>query len=165
MIEHDFASRKIAVKIGCKSYTTILWLKKKYEETGIVKDKQHPGWPPKLNEHNERTIIRHLMIGECITAVSLIESLYVNEDIEVSVEAIYRMLRKNGFAARVKCKKPLLSKKHHEKRLNFAKRFKNWTVQDWSKVVWSDESKFQIFSSNRWILLEKTRRTTQRHTY
>jgi transposase len=116
MIERGFASREIAAKIGCGSHTTILRLKKKYEETGNVKDKQRPGRPPKLNERNERTIIRRLLTGECTTAVSLTKSIQVNEDIEVSAETIRRVLRKNGFAARAKRKKPLLSKKHREKR-------------------------------------------------
>lgn len=129
-------------------HRAILRLKKKYEKTGNVKDKQRPGWPPKLNERNERTIIRRLLIGEYTTAVSLTKSIQVNEDIEVSAETIRRVLRKNGFATRAKRKKPLLSKKHREKRLDFAKKFKDWTVQDWSRVVWSDESKFQIFSSD-----------------
>jgi hypothetical protein len=53
------------------------------------------------------------------------------------------------LVARVKHKKPLLSKKHREKCLKFAKRYKDWTINEWSKIVWSDESKFQIFDSDR----------------
>ncbi|CAB4485157.1 unnamed protein product [Rhizophagus irregularis] len=71
----------------------------------------------------------------CTTAILLTKSIQVNEDIEVSAETIRKVLRKNGFAAREKRKKPLLSKKHREKRLDFAKRFKDWIVQDWSRVV------------------------------
>ncbi|GET03339.1 IS630 family transposase [Rhizophagus clarus] len=122
MIERGFASREIAAKIGCKSHVTILNLKKKYEETSKVEDKQRSGQPRKLNERNERTIIRRLMTNES--------------------------LKRNGLSARVKRKKPLLSKKHRENRLKFAKRFKDWTVSDWNRVVWSDESKFQIFGSD-----------------
>ncbi|CAG8707681.1 13490_t:CDS:1, partial [Rhizophagus irregularis] len=88
-----------------------------------------------LNERNERTVIRCLLTGECTTTVLLTKSIQVNEDIEVSAETIPRVLRKNGSAARAKHKKPLLSKKHRKKRLDFAKRFKDWIVQDWSRVV------------------------------
>ncbi|GES85657.1 IS630 family transposase [Rhizophagus clarus] len=69
----------------------------------------------------------------------------VNKNIEVSADTVCRILTRNGLVSRVKHKKPLLFKKYQIKWLNFAKRFKNWTISNWSKVVWSDESKFQIF--------------------
>ncbi|GBB92711.1 hypothetical protein RclHR1_20450005 [Rhizophagus clarus] len=148
MIERGFTSREIAAKIGCKSHVTILNLKKKYEETSKVEDKQRSGWPRKLNERNERTIIRRLMTNECSNAVQLKKSLQINDEINVSSNTVRRALKRNGLSARVKRKKPLLSKKHRENRLKFAKRFKDWTVSDWNRVVWSDKSKFQIFGSD-----------------
>ncbi|GES94561.1 IS630 family transposase [Rhizophagus clarus] len=61
------------------------------------------------------------MTRECSNAVQIQKSLKVNDDIEVSASTVRRALKRNGLAARVKHKKPLLSKKHREKRLNFAK--------------------------------------------
>jgi len=148
LINRGFTSREIAARIGCGSHTTILRLKKKYEETGKVENKERTGRPRKLNERDERTIIRRLAGGECSNAIQLARSLQINENLEVSADTVRRALRRNGLVSRVKRKKPLLSKKHREKRLKFAKRFKDWTISDWSKVVWSDESKFQIFGSD-----------------
>ncbi|GES79073.1 transposable element Tcb1 transposase [Rhizophagus clarus] len=85
------------------------------------------------------------MTRECSNAIQIQKSLKVNDDIEVSTSTVRRALNRNGLAAQVKRKKLLLSKKHRKKCLNFAKRYKDWTVSDWNKVVWSDESKFQIF--------------------
>lgn len=34
------------------------------------------------------------------------------------------------------------------KRLNFAKEHINWTIDDWKKVLWSDESKFNMIASD-----------------
>jgi transposase len=124
MIKRDFALKNIATKLGCESYTTILRLKKKYEETGNVKNKPCPGQPRMLNEHHEHIIIKHLMNGECSNAISLTKSLQVNENIEISAKTVCRILRKNSFISRVKRKKPLLSKKHWEKQLKFAKDLK-----------------------------------------
>ncbi|CAB4398162.1 unnamed protein product [Rhizophagus irregularis] len=33
-------------------------------------------------------------------------------------------------------------------RKKFAQKYRNWTIEDWHKVVWSDKSKFMIFSSD-----------------
>ncbi|GBB90234.1 hypothetical protein RclHR1_17100003 [Rhizophagus clarus] len=114
MLEKGYSTREIVAKVGCKSHTTIVRLKKKYEETGKVQNKP-------------------------------VQAIHVNDDIEVSTSTVRRALNRNGLAAQVKRKKLLLSKKHRKKCLNFAKRYKDWTVSDWNKVVWSDESKFQIF--------------------
>ena len=32
--------------------------------------------------------------------------------------------------------------------MKFAKKYRSWTTEDWSKVIWSDESKFMIYGSD-----------------
>ena len=88
-------------------------------------------------------------MNECSNAVQLQKSLQIHNKIYVSTNTVYRALKRNGLTAQVKCKKPLLSKKYCNTWLKFAKQFKDQTVSDWNKVVWSDESKFQIFGSDR----------------
>jgi len=148
LIKQNFSSREIAAKVGCKSHTTILRLKEKYEETGKTENKPGSGRPRKLNERDDRTLIRRLMTNECSNAVQLQKSLKISDNIEVCTNTVRRALKRNGLVARVKRKKPLLSKKHRAKRLKFAKSYKDWTVDEWNKIVWSDESKFQIFGSD-----------------
>ena len=41
----------------------------------------------------------------------------------------------------IKTKCPLLFARHHKACLNFAHAHKNWTLDDWKRVVWSDETK------------------------
>ena len=48
----------------------------------------------------------------------------------------------------MKIKKPLLLPRHKKARLEFAKKYKHWNYEDWCKIVWSDESKFNIFGSD-----------------
>lgn len=45
-------------------------------------------------------------------------------------------------------KKPALSKKNVQARLKFAKKHRDWTIDDWKKVIWSDESKFNRYQSD-----------------
>ena len=83
MLESGFASREIATKVGCKSHTTILRLKKKYEEIGKTENKPGSGHPRKLNERDECNIIRRLMTKECSNVVQLQKSLKTFDNIEV----------------------------------------------------------------------------------
>ncbi|KAK3573643.1 hypothetical protein QTP86_029970 [Hemibagrus guttatus] len=41
-------------------------------------------------------------------------------------------------------KKPFISEKQRRATLKFAKDHRNWTVADWSQVIFSDESNFQL---------------------
>uniref|UniRef100_A0A914DYF0 Transposase Tc1-like domain-containing protein n=1 Tax=Acrobeloides nanus TaxID=290746 RepID=A0A914DYF0_9BILA len=41
-----------------------------------------------------------------------------------------------------------LSKKTQKKRYKFAVEHQNWTVKDWKKILWSDESKKNRISSD-----------------
>ena len=47
-----------------------------------------------------------------------------------------------------KVKKPFLSSKNRKVRYEFSKKFKNWTIEDWKQVVWSDETKINRFGSD-----------------
>ena len=89
LLEEGYSSRKVAKKLGNNiNHTSILRLKKKYEETGSVKDKKRIGHPSILTKRNERTIIRRIMSNDCTTAVDVKRSLKVNEKIEVSANII-----------------------------------------------------------------------------
>ena len=49
----------------------------------------------------------------------------------------------------------LLQRNHtnKEKRLVWVKKHEQWTLDWWKSVFWSDESKFEIFGSNRCVLV------------
>ncbi len=50
---------------------------------------------------------------------------------------------------RKRATKPLLKQKHRQKHLTWAKEKNNWTVAQWSKVLFSDKSKFCISFGNQ----------------
>jgi len=53
----------------------------------------------------------------------------------------------------VKKKKPLLSARYRKARLAFAQKYGGWIVEDWKRVIWSDESKINRFGSDgrEWV--------------
>ena len=59
-----------------------------------------------------------------------------------------RVLHNIGYTSVVKKKKPALSDKNVEARLNLAREHRNWTIDDWKCVICSDETKFNHFQSN-----------------
>ncbi|KAI2644002.1 Transposable element Tcb2 transposase [Labeo rohita] len=53
------------------------------------------------------------------------------------------------WVSAVPCVKPLLNNRQRQKRLAWAKDKKDWTAAEWSKVMFSDESKFCISFGNQ----------------
>jgi hypothetical protein len=71
----------------------------------------------------------------------------------ISSQTVRRHLKKAGMKAVVKRKRPLLKKRHRQARLDFALTHKDWTVEDWKRVVWSDETKINRLGSDgkKWV--------------
>ncbi len=67
---------------------------------------------------------------------------------ELKLESVHQeSLRSDIF--RKRATKPLLKQKHRQKHLTWAKEKNNWTVAQWSKVLFSDKSKFCFSFGNQ----------------
>ena len=71
---------------------------------------------------------------------------------EISTRTARRRAHELGFNNRVACKKPFLKEHHQRLWLQFARAHKNWTVEDWKKVLWTDESSFEIGKFSRQVV-------------
>jgi hypothetical protein len=49
----------------------------------------------------------------------------------------------------------LISVANRRKRLEFAAQHKDWKVEDWEKVLWSDESAFDIFNAAKRVFVRR----------
>ena len=73
-------------------------------------------------------------------------------------DAVRNVLKKNNFRSVVKKKCPLLKKQHRINCLKFAKYHENWTVEDWKRVLWTDETKINRIGSDGRTYCWKQRR-------
>ncbi len=79
--------------------------------------------------------------------------------VSASRTTTHRRMQDMGFRVHVK---PLLNNRQRQKRLAWAKDKKDWTAAEWSKVMFSDESKFCISFGNQGLKsLEEERRGTE----
>ena len=70
-----------------------------------------------------------------------------SHQISCSYATVKRCLRQNNLFGRRPVKKPFVSAKNRSARLKFAKEHLNWTANQWSKILWSDEFFFILFQS------------------
>ena len=101
-----------------------------------------------MSANDKRKITRDITSGSYNTAVQAAEGLARNAGVIVSANTVRRVLKENGLHSAQKIKKPMLSVRHRIARMEFAVRHKDWTVDDWCKVVWSDETKINHLGSD-----------------
>jgi len=70
---------------------------------------------------------------------------------EVSKCTVRRTLYEMGYHSRTALRKPHISEPNRKIRLSWAKERRFWSIDDWKKVVWSDESRFTLFQSDKKI--------------
>lgn len=103
------------------------------------------GRPENTSAAEDRALIINSKRNRFKTAPQLTLELNKSRTKKFSVDTVKRRLRNNGLMDRVAIKKPKLRTENIKKRLKFAKDHKNWSLEDWSNVLWSDESKFELF--------------------
>ena len=76
-----------------------------------------------------------------------IRSHFLLKNTNVSIGTISCRLNKEfGLKSYKPAKKPQLTSQMKKKILEFAKKHIDWTIEDWKKVLFSDESTFQQFA-------------------
>lgn len=66
-----------------------------------------------------------------------------------------RSLQSFDMNGRVACKKPLLRKANIRKRLKFAQEHVNWTEEQWNRVLFTDETKVEVFGTHRRVFVRR----------
>ncbi|XP_051505489.1 endoplasmic reticulum-Golgi intermediate compartment protein 1-like isoform X2 [Myxocyprinus asiaticus] len=71
-----------------------------------------------------------------LTCPRLTASLNSTCSTPVSCTTVKRRLRSAGLMGRIAKKKPLLKQKNKKKRLEWAKKHRHWTTDNWKRVLW-----------------------------
>jgi transposase len=111
-------------------------------------EKRRKGRPPKLSEHNKRQILRQITTGRLDNASQATQFINPTLPHPVHPQTVRNALKKADYRSVVKRKCPLLKKVHCQCHLKFALAHQNWTVEDWKRVLWSDETKINRIASD-----------------
>lgn len=140
--------REIARIVGV-SKTGVVTTLNRIEQTESYIDKKRSGRPKKLTKRDERALVMLSTRDRFKTAPDLQAEINKAVANPVSVTTVKSVLKKHGLSGRIAVKKPLLRAVNKRKRLKFAQKYKHWTVEQWKSVLWTDESKFEIFGNKR----------------
>ena len=144
LVQNGLSDRQIAVQTGL-GRSTVQRIRKKWHPEHPT---PAPGRPRILSATQERIIVRSITSGKADTSETVRKAINTEHGILVSTQTIRNILKKNGLKAGPKIKKPLLSARHLKLRLDFARKYKHWTIEDWRRVVFSDETKINRLGSD-----------------
>jgi len=115
-------------------------------QTGISKPRT--GRPKKLSAGDIRQIIRYIRASKSTRRVSLagLKKLF---QLDVHENTIHNALSEAGYLHRIARRRPYLNKRDRKHRLKFAKEHKDWTVEDWARILFCDEMSVQLFMERR----------------
>lgn len=139
--------RQLADELGVGR--TMVWSAlKHYRETGSVSNPVRKLRPRKTTQQEDRMIVRTSKKNPFLTANEILDQLQPDMSTTISDSTVRRRLREANLRGCVAKSKPLVSKKNIKARLLFAKQHKDKPLEFWQNVLWSDESKFNLFGSD-----------------
>jgi transposase len=106
------------------------------------------GRPSKLSSQDKRHLVNKIKSGQIDNAVQGMEFINSINTQPVCAQTVRNALKEHGMKSVVKKKVPLLVQRHRRDRLKWARKYQHWTVEDWKRVIWSDETKILLIGSD-----------------
>ena len=127
----------------------------KWKKFGTTRTLPRPGHPAKLSNRGRRALVREVKKNPKITVAELQRcSREMGESSTKST--ITAALHQSGLYGRVARRKPLLSARHMKACIEFAKKHMKDSQTMRNKILWSDETKIELFGVNsKWYVWRK----------
>jgi hypothetical protein len=126
---------------------------KKFKNDKEVVDLPKVGRPRKLSAASQRYLVLTSKKNSKLTAKKLQVECQMQQT--VSIDTVKRVLRRANLFGRIAVRKPYLSKINKQRRKTWCQERLSWNIADWSRIIFSDESKLELYPRRR----EYVRRT------
>lgn len=136
LLMHSSKSNTQIAAVANVSRQTVDSIKKKIEfNIALTPNREKKcGRKKSTTPRNERQI-RDICVANRRSPRKLITKMIKDAGIEISDRTVRRRIKDLGFSCRRPAIKPLLTRAMMTKRLNWAKAHRNWTTEDWNKVI------------------------------
>ena len=143
-ISNKLSQREVAARYGI-SRGAVRAIIAKQNSCGSVADRSGRGRPRETDQRTDIRIVREIKKSPKVTVRAIKETL----SLPISDRTIRRRLAEQGLKSRFTKRLPFISKINKIKRLKFARKHINKPVEFWRRVLWTDESKFELFNKKR----------------
>ena len=133
---------EIARKMECSRkgvQTTI----KRYKETKSFKNRKGQGRKKSTTTREDRFLKRASLADRRKISSELAVELREGANKNISSNSEKKVIR-SGIKRMQSLEEAILVSGQQEKTTGICKKYENWTPDDWGKIVWSDESNFEV---------------------
>lgn len=159
VIEHYLngdSQREIAEKVML-SRETVRSMINKYKNTKCIGNLFGRGRKRKTTATTDRLIQRKLKVDRRKSTGTVTAELETELGILLSQSTIRRRAHEAGLFGRVARKKPYVNKVNRGKRMKYAREMLAKPFGFWDTVIWSDESKYNLFGSDEKVMVWRSR--------
>ena len=136
LLKEGNTQRKVAEILNC-SHIAISYINKKFNESGSVVNRTRCGRPRSTSKRDDRQLRQSVQNMRRGTSNEINGKWAQN----VCDRTVRNRINEMGYSFCKAKTKPFLTKLHRKKRLEWFKEHRHWTVDDWKKVIFSDESR------------------------
>ena len=144
LLEQGYSHRQIHDRTGVGMGT----ISRIGREVNTNKENNSGGHLAKLFVCDKQSILRQITsskLNNTVQATNFINSTLPHP---VHPQTVRNALKEAGLYSAIKKKAPMLKQQHCQKQLKFAQYHENWTVEDWKRVLWLDETKINRIGSD-----------------
>lgn len=139
--KEKLSEREIARKLFLSPSTVHYWIQRGGEKATSRKGR------PRVTQHSEDDALYEASRRDPFKSAVDLQKVLVPT---CSVDTVRNRLKERGLKCRIPARKPFLTLHHRQKRFIFAETHRHWSLEQWKRVVFSDEKIFR--SSSRGAL-------------
>lgn len=147
-LKNDGKSLSEIAEIVKRPRSSVQYVIQQFKKTKTIANKPRSGRPRKIDHRLEKRIVRSVNENPKISACVIAGNLKSTDGLTVDPQTVRNCLKRNGYNGRVSRKKPYVRKANMKKRLEYALEHIDKDISFWDQVIFSDESKFNIFGSD-----------------
>ncbi|GBM84553.1 hypothetical protein AVEN_154082-1 [Araneus ventricosus] len=126
--------------VGC-SRSAVVSIHVKWINDGDTSSRREGvGRPRVIKEKGRRGLSRLIKQNPRQTVAQLTAQYNAGPSASVSEHTVQRTMLYMGLCSRRPTRVPLLTKRHRQLRLQWDREHRDWTMDEWKRVAWSDES-------------------------
>ena len=119
-----------------------LWAR--YQRHGAVADMKRSGRPRSTSRRDDRLVVNQALRNRSLTSTDLQQYLRRVRGATVSMQTIRNCVHVGGLRTRRPQVVLLLKARHRRARLAWCTQRRRWIINQWSHVMFSDESRFTL---------------------
>ena len=137
---------EIAEEVNCSQSTVSRICR---QNSNIQSQRDRCGRNKKTTARDDRRLKKLVTEDRSLSTRLLARHWSTKNSNQLSQSTVVRRLRAMGYKSRIPACKPLLNRIQKANRLQWAKAKAHWTLKQWERILFSDESKFNLSFSDK----------------